>query len=413
MGGSSSSAHGESLLPATETQYHRIAPPEPSSRWIVHCLMGLAVGVLCGSSGAYFAFCGRDSAPTAETAAAHQKIALPLLNTLPDPCDGWEKRCRKGSEVAAAQGYTKYWPADLCLAGAKLSCDFRAAAWASPSLAEPPASAPKHADNSDPVTDKLTSEALYLFLPGTGTSTDKILSLTSAAADMGYHVIGLSYASLPTAVSQMGLWCTRQGANASLCNIELHESVLFGKPTTANGAAGLWDVSVAQSVTGLLTAALQQLEWSQYLTADGSTVRWDRVVVSGHSQGASHAAYLSVAKRVKAAVLFSGPQETPECASWLGQGAPTLRRAVYALKEECGDEPEDTASFCARYPKRLRKNLDAMGLTPGYVGNHSGYVVVDYPPLLNEGRSHHDSVALQNKASAPVEALWKAMLGKL
>ena len=52
--------------------------------------------------------------------------------------------------------------------------------------------------------------------------------LLSAAADMGHHAIALSYASLPTAVSQMNLWCTRPGANATLCNIELHENVLFG-----------------------------------------------------------------------------------------------------------------------------------------------------------------------------------------
>ena len=71
------------------------------------------------------------------------------------------------------------------------------------------------------------SRLALLFLPGTGTPTTRVGSLLSAAADMGHHAIALSYASLPTAVSQMNLWCTRPGANATLCNIELHENVLF------------------------------------------------------------------------------------------------------------------------------------------------------------------------------------------
>ena len=55
-------------------------------------------------------------------------------------------------------------------------------------------------------------------------------SLLDAAAEMGYHVLGLSYASLPTAVSMMNIWCTRPGADAARCNAELHESVLYGAP---------------------------------------------------------------------------------------------------------------------------------------------------------------------------------------
>ena len=90
-----------------------------------------------------------------------------------------------------------------------------------------------------------------------------------------------------------------------------------------------------------------------------------------------------------------------------------LRRAVYALREECGDAPALNASYCARYPYLLRHNLEAMGLSRGYVGAHSGYVVVDYEPLVAEGRSHHNSVALSNAAPPPTAALWKALLGRL
>ena len=149
------------------------------------------------------------------------------------------------------------------------------------------------------------------------------------------------------------------------------------------------------------------------MTDDAKSIRWERVVVSGHSQGASHAAYLSVARKVRAAVLFSGPQEHPATSGWLGMGPPTLRRAVYAMHEECGDAPADTAAFCYLFPMRMRKNLEAMGLRPGFIGNSSGFVVVDFEPLLMEGRAFHDSTALQTKAPPPVVALWKAVLGEI
>ena len=114
-------------------------------------------------------------------------------------------------------------------------------------------------------------------------------------------------------------------------------------------------------------------------------------------------------------MLFSGPQEHPDATGWLARARTdgVLRRAVYSLKEECGDAPADTASFCALFPHRLRTNLLEMGLAAGVLGNVSGFVVVDIPPLLNEGVAHHYSVALENKPPPPVVAMWKALIGEL
>ena len=132
-----------------------------------------------------------------------------------------------------------------------------------------------------------------------------------------------------------------------------------------------------ESVASLAAAALRQLGWTQFLVPDakgtgsspGSSassysedVAWERVVVSGHSQGASHAAYLSVVRPVRAAVLLSGPQECPACGrDWVGakRAAHTpVCRATYALREECGDEPYDAQSFCASlHPGLQQRNL--------------------------------------------------------
>ena len=93
--------------------------------------------------------------------------------------------------------------------------------------------------------------------------------------------------------------------------------------------------------------------------------------------------------------------------------APTpLRRAVYAMQEECGDEPS-SSSYCSLHPKLLKRNVEAMGLERGVIGNRSGYVVIEFSPMVTEGRSHHDAVALKGHASPAVEALWKTLLARL
>ena len=423
-----------SELPVAEESSARYVSLEERSRTSAPSLaLAVTCGALAGVGATYCVGFGADR--SAEDGGLVR--VLPMLTVPPAPCSGWVTRCRRGATTAASQGYARYWPEPLCFEGAKLSCTSRTSAWASATLAlepTPASSAPER------VTDSLAHPTLFVFLPGTGTRTGKVppllsyiikdtseppnlilaLALTlnlavttpsawlstyptrplaqvrallSSAADMGLHAIGLSYASLPIAVSMMNLWCTRPGALPSTCNAEMHESVLWGSPSSTNGAGGVWDVPANQSVASLLAYALRSLEWEAFLDSDGrGGIRWDRVVVSGHSQGASHAAYLSTVVRVRAAVLLSGPQEAPECAGWLSSGPPTLRRAVYALKEECGDEPEARDSWCATaHPKLLQANLEAMGLRRGYLGNHSGYVVDTLPAACPRSRPHPQS----------------------
>ena len=366
---------------------------------------------------------------------AQRLVQVPSLSAMPTACDGWAQRCLAGAAAAEAQTLGRFWPSALCADGAKLSCANRAAVWASPSLALPPNLDP------DPVTPEdiatAPSGALVLFLPGTGTPPAAVGALLEAAADMGHHVLGLSYAALPIAVSQLDLWCTRPGVDAAKCNVQLHEGVLFGREAPGGDApwtdetGGVWPVLPEESVAALAASALRALGWTQYLRHDNQTVAWERVVVAGHSQGAGHAAYLSVVRPVRAAVLFSGPQEgTQNGRAWIrpdgvaggggggggGGGEGPIRRAAFGLREECGDTPYAADSYCAAlFPGGLqRKNLGALGLQPGLMGNSSGFVVLDYTPLqLGVGRSHHESIALGKQAPPAVVAIWKTLFAAL
>jgi len=349
----------------------------------------------------------------------HVPQVAELADGVPRACAGWEVRCLAGAASAQEQGLGKFFGAALCdeKKKGKISCANRKAVWSSSSIALRPFG---ETDTERMVTNKLTRPHLLLFLPGTGTAPKAVRTLVAASSDMGFHALGLSYASNPLAVSQADVWCTRlRGADgapnataATACNRQLHESVLFGTPSGAEGG-GLWDVSKEESVVTLVLAALKRLGWdSLFLDANGR-VRWELVVVSGHSQGASHAAYLSTRVPVKAAVLFSGPQEATPATGWIHDAPNVLRRAAFSHREECGDEPEEGAereSYCAtQFPRQLQRNLDAMGLRRGQLGSHSGYVITDFEPLLSDGRDEHNAQALQAYASPAHEALWKVL----
>ena len=59
-----------------------------------------------------------------------------------------------------------------------------------------------------------------------------------------------------------------------------------------------------------------QGHWEQFLTEDGAGLRWDKVIISGASHGATTAARFAVHQRVDRVVMFCGPRDQLE--SWQG-----------------------------------------------------------------------------------------------
>jgi hypothetical protein len=52
--------------------------------------------------------------------------------------------------------------------------------------------------------------------------------------------------------------------------------------------------------------------WANYVNGSSGSdlaVRWENIVISGHSQGSGHAAWLAQTTRLRGAMLFSGPQD--------------------------------------------------------------------------------------------------------
>ena len=159
------------------------------------------------------------------------------------------------------------------------------------------------------------STPLALFLPGTnGKPSDSLLLQTIAG--QGYRVISLAYDDTP-AVSQV---CPRD-PNPE-CSARFRQVRTFGR-----GPAGPVQNPPEEAINARLVALLHYLDrehptdgWGIYLTAEGRPA-WNRMVVSGLSQGAGMAAFIAKFYPVDRVVLFSspwdvtGPQHRP--APWL------------------------------------------------------------------------------------------------
>ena len=61
--------------------------------------------------------------------------------------------------------------------------------------------------------------------------------------------------------------------------------------------------------------------WEQFITEDGSGLRWERVIMSGISHGSTTAARFAMHQKVDRVVMFSGPRDNTE--TWQGGASAT------------------------------------------------------------------------------------------
>src|SRR5262249_46662628 len=144
------------------------------------------------------------------------------------------------------------------------------------------------------------SGTLVLLLNGSGGSPGQMAidpgrNLFTAAAEAGNHVLALAYRS-DLAVAEM---CgTRPECYAATRSTQLSGVFQPGADSS------LADTREDEGVIVRLDAALRALDaarpgsgWASFLANPGATavperIAWQRIIVSGHSQGGGHAAYL-------------------------------------------------------------------------------------------------------------------------
>lgn len=158
---------------------------------------------------------------------------------------------------------------------------------------------------------------LFLFFSGTGGTPFLQQQLNNTAADLGFHVIGLSYPN-------------DEAVNRDLCgsttDLDCYANVRL-EIKDGIDRTPIVNVNRANSIENRLIKLLVYLRtqfpndgWGQYLESD-ATIKWTAIVVSGHSQGGGHAGivgrYHPVARVVMfAAMDYNGRAQSP--ANWIG-----------------------------------------------------------------------------------------------
>jgi len=147
---------------------------------------------------------------------------------------------------------------------------------------------------------------LLLHLPGSGHEPWQATNWVRTAAALGYHAVSIKYQNVPSIAS----FC---GANTNLdCYRLVTEENLTGAVWADGDPTAIKQVSLTDSITNRVVKLLNFLatnavtsaqNWGQFLGSDGVT--WNKVAVSGHSQGGSGALLLAKLHAVERAVLFA------------------------------------------------------------------------------------------------------------
>lgn len=152
---------------------------------------------------------------------------------------------------------------------------------------------------------------LVLFLPGTGATPFLYREFPRNAAKLGFHALGLMYPNdnaINVLCAQFAPSDPDAAGNARLEVIDGSDRV------------GFMAVNSFDSIQSRLLKALQYLQatyplqgWGQYYS--GSSLRWDKLIVCGHSQGSGMAAMLAKTRVTDRCIIFTGMD-------WWTAGAP-------------------------------------------------------------------------------------------
>ena len=145
---------------------------------------------------------------------------------------------------------------------------------------------------------------LLVFLPGTaGRNDGSPRAFSKTAAELGYHVIDLSYPNSTSATI-----CWRQSDPA--CFENFRREIIEGRDFSP-----LISVDRADSIENRLEKLLQMLNgrepetrWGQFLDSTGR-LTWEKVALAGQSQGGGHAALIARDHSVARVLLFGAPKD--------------------------------------------------------------------------------------------------------
>jgi hypothetical protein len=167
---------------------------------------------------------------------------------------------------------------------------------------------------------------LLLFLPATGAVPEDYREFLDAAGGVGYHVLALDYWNRGRSVAQT---CARDAR----CYSDLQANRFDGSHPTHYSS-----IAPSDSILARLRHALRTLGqrdprggWGRFV--HGDRIRWDRIVLAGHSQGGGESAFIAHGHRAQGVLMFGSPVESDQgvTAAWMSRRGVTPVARYYAL----------------------------------------------------------------------------------
>jgi len=258
--------------------------------------------------------------------------------------------------------------------------------------------------------DRSLGDTLFVHLPGSFGKPVNYQLILQEVARADVPAIGLRY---PNRWTVAGL--CRNDPDPD-CHEHVRAEILDGVDRTA-----LVNISPANSLQNRLAKLLQYLNgrfpdagWDRFL--DGDAPRWSKIIVSGHSQGGGHAAFIAKEHEVRRVMMFGSPADNRDDkpAAWLLKPHQTPSNRYYGFnhKRERGANQQYLAWGLL--------GLNAFGpvvlvdeVSPPYRGSHQ--LTTDALPRTGDYADAHGSTVVDRKTphladGSPLFApVWRAM----
>ena len=251
---------------------------------------------------------------------------------------------------------------------------------------------------------------LLVFLPGSYVNADRTKLLLQCAANHGYRAINLRYPNSWT----VGDLC--RNSDDPDCHANIRLEIAEGIPT--RGQLGL---KPADSIVSRLVMLLRWLDerqpdlgWANFLTSRG--LRWENLVLAGHSQGSGHAALLAKRHRVARVVVLGGPADFNLAsnlpAPWLGWAGETPVEDHFGFVHYRDPGfPRTALAWNIMGLASVERPVNVDSERPPYGHSHQLYTNLDLP----SGRFH---ASVANDGATPrsgegvavYEPVWKYLL---
>lgn len=144
---------------------------------------------------------------------------------------------------------------------------------------------------------------LLFYIGGTNSSPKRTTLFLKLAANLGYNVISVAY---PNTTSIQ----TACGSSTDInCYTNFRQEACYGTPVSSAISIDTLNSLHTRAVKLLqyLSITYPTQNWGQFII--GNSLNWNKLVTSGHSQGAGHALYFASINNIDRCVMFSGAND--------------------------------------------------------------------------------------------------------